>query len=90
MNVEWEKHDSEDFPPGNVHTVSILPRVELLKILKRRIPYVFAGAGLNINWVDENTFLDLSNNNRPRQHLCFKVGTGLDFFLFQDGHSIPI
>jgi opacity protein-like surface antigen len=81
MNVEWEKHDSEDFPGGNINTVSLLPLVELRKNLEGWTPYVFAGAGLNINWVDESRFFEsLHATIDPDNTFAFKVGTGFDYF----------
>lgn len=81
MNVEWEKHDSEDFPGGNINTVSLLPLVELRKNLEEWTPYAFAGAGLNINWVDESR--DFQRNYltiKPDNTFSFKAGIGLDYF----------
>lgn len=81
MNVEWEKHDSEDFPGGNINTVSLLPLVELRKNLDGWTPYVFAGAGLNINWVDESrSFQWLDATIKPDNTFALKVGTGFDYF----------
>ena len=78
FNVEWETHNSDDLL-GDIHTVSLLPLVEMRKDFGSWTPYGFAGAGLNINWVDEDKALKFLNAKiDPDNTFAFKAGGGAD------------
>ena len=84
FNVEWETHNIDDLF-GDAHTVSLLPLVELRKEFGSLTPYAFVGAGLNINWFDEDSVLKSANIKiEPENTFAFKVGAGADYFFTQN------